>query len=180
MYRFKIIQRFVTEKFIPLMAFLLHKWLFMGWMALVHPFFVSVTEVNHNPKDKTLEIACKTFTDDLETSIQKSGNVKLDLSNPKDHEAAERLVGDYIKKHLQLKVDGKPVQLEFVGFERENEAVWSYLQVSNVASVKKIEIYTSVLFEASDKQINLLHVKVNGDRKSTKLDYPATDASFSF
>jgi hypothetical protein len=162
------------------MALVFHKWLFMGWMALVHPFFVSVTEVNHNAKDKTIEIACKTFTDDLETSIQKSGNVKIDLTNPKDHQAAEKLVEDYIKKHLHLKVDGKPVQLEFIGFERESEAVWSYFQVSNVASVKKIEINTSVLFEASDKQINLLHVTVNGNRKSTKLDYPATDASFAY
>lgn len=162
------------------MAFVLHKWLFTGWMALVHPFFVSVTEVNHNPKDKTIEIACKTFTDDLETSIQKSTNVKLDLMNPRDQEAAEKAVGDYIKKHFHLKVDGKPVQLEFIGFERENEAIWSYLQVSNIASLKKIDISTSVLFEASDKQINLLHVKVNGDRKSTKLDYPATNATFEY
>lgn len=162
------------------MAFVLHKWLFMGWMALVHPFFVSVTEINHNAKDKTLEIACKTFTDDLETCIQKTANVKIDFSNLKDEEEAKRLVGDYIKKHFHLKVDGKPVQVELLGFERESEAVWSYLQVSNVGSVKRIDVNTSVLFEASDKQINLLHVTVNGNRKSTKLDYPASEASFAY
>lgn len=162
------------------MAFVFHKWLFMGWMALVHPFFVSVTEINHNAKDKTIEIACKTFTDDLETSIDKSFNMKMDLSNPKDSVAADKAVGDYIKKHFHLKVDGRPVQIEFLGFERESEAVWSYFQVSNIPSVKKIEISTSILFEASDKQINLLHVKVNGERKSTKLDYPATNAMFDY
>ena len=59
--RFKIIQRFVTEKFILLMASLLHKWLLVGYMAVVHPFYVSVTEINHNAKDKTIEISCKTF-----------------------------------------------------------------------------------------------------------------------
>jgi hypothetical protein len=162
------------------MAFVFHKWLFMGWMALVHPFFVSVTEINHNAKDKTIEIACKMFTDDLETSIGKSFNMKMDLINPKDTVAADKAVAEYIKKHFHLKVDGKPVQIEFLGFERESEAIWSYLQVTNVPSVKKIEISTSILFEASDKQINLLHVKVNGDRKSTKLDYPATNASFEY
>lgn len=162
------------------MALVFHKWLFMGWMALIHPFFVSVTEINHNSKDKTLEIACKAFTDDLETSISKVYNTKIDLTTVKDQEAAEKLVADYIKKHFHLKVDGKPVQLEFLGFERENEAVWSYFQVTNVASVKKIDVTSSILFEASDKQINLLHVTVNGNRKSIKLDYPATDASFSY
>jgi hypothetical protein len=162
------------------MAFLLHKWLLVGYMALAHPFFISVTEINHNAKDKTIEISCKTFTDDLETCILKTSGVKLDLFRPKDEAQAEKAIADYIKKHLQLKADGKPLQLEFIGFERENEAVWSYFQVSNVPSVKKIDVQTNVLFEASDKEINLLHVTVNGTRKSTKLDYPAASASFEY
>ncbi|MEI8059397.1 MAG: DUF6702 family protein, partial [Ferruginibacter sp.] len=33
-----------------------------------HPLFVSVTEIEHNAKDKTLEISCKIFTDDFENS----------------------------------------------------------------------------------------------------------------
>jgi hypothetical protein len=162
------------------MVFLFHKWLLTGYLALVHPFFVSVTEINHNATDKTIEISCRTFTDDLETAIEKTQKLKLDLTHPKDSVLAAKAVGDYIKKHLQLKADGKPLQLEFVGFERENEAVWSYFQVSNVAAVKKIDITTTVLFEASDKQINFLHVTVGGHRKSTKLDYPSQDAHFSY
>ena len=163
------------------MAFVFHKWLLIGYMALVHPFFVSVTEINHNPKDKTIEISCKTFTDDLEGAIEKTTKVKVDLFNPKDAAAAEKAVNDYIKKHMVIKVDGKPMQLEFIGYERENEATWSYFQVSNVAAApKKVEITTNLLFEASDKQINLLHVTVGGNRKSTKLDYPADFASFEY
>lgn len=163
------------------MVFLLHKWLLAGVMAMAHPFYVSVTEINHNPKDKTIEISCKTFTDDLETALEKTTKVKHDLFNPKDAAATEKAVADYIKKHLQLKSDGKPLQLEFVGYERENEATWSYFQVSNVAAApKKLDIITSILFEASDKQINLLHVTINNNRKSTKLDYPADNATFDF
>ena len=61
------------------------------------------------------------------------------------------------------------------------EIVQSKFQVSNMATApKKIEITTNLLFEASDKQINLLHVTVGGNRKSTKLDYPADFASFEY
>ena len=31
---------------------------------ILHPFFISVTEINHNIKDKSLEVSCKIFTDD--------------------------------------------------------------------------------------------------------------------
>ena len=54
------------------MASILFKWLLIGGLVLkptpstYHPIFVSVTEIEHNAKDKTLEISCKIFTDDLE------------------------------------------------------------------------------------------------------------------
>ena len=62
---------------------------------------------------------------------------KIDLFNPKDQAAVEKAMSDYIKKHLHIKADGKPLQLEFVGYEQENEAMWSYFQVSNVALREK-------------------------------------------
>ena len=162
------------------MALLLHKWLLFGYAAFIHPLFVSVTEINHNAQEKTLEISCKAFTDDLEKAIEKSANVKVDLFNVKDKAATEKAVAEYFKKHLVLKADGKPVQMEFIGFERESEATWSYFQVNNVSSLKKIEVTDNILYEASNDQINLLHVTVNGNRKSTKLDFPNTHAAFDF
>ena len=35
-----------------------------GTIAL-HPYYISVVEINHNPTDKTLEISCKIFTNDF-------------------------------------------------------------------------------------------------------------------
>lgn len=161
------------------MAFLLHKWL-VATVALIHPFFVSVTEVNHNSKEKTLEISCKTFADDLEKAIDNTAKLKVDLFNIKDSAIAEKGISDYIKKHLVIRIDGKPAQLEFIGFEREGDALWSYYQVSNVSSVKKIDVNNTILHETSTDQINLMHVTVGGVRKSSKLDYPASEAIYNF
>jgi hypothetical protein len=38
----------------------------------------------------------------------------------------------------------------------------------------------SILYEAYDKEINLMHVTVGGERKSTRLNYPDKEASFQF
>ena len=175
------------------MSILLFKWFFISVLAGAspafasqaspagnHPFFISVTEINHNQADKNLEISCKIFTDDFEAALSKSTGLKIDLFNPKDKQAMEKHISAYFKKHLLIKLDNRQVILEFVGFERENEAVWSYLQVSNTTAPKKMDILNDLLYESFDQQINLVHVSVANNRKSSKLNYPETQISFQF
>ena len=146
----------------------------------LHPFHVSVVEINHNAADKTLEISCKIFTDDFEKVLAQNYKAKADLINPPDKAAMDTLVKKYIISHVSLSADGKPVKLSYLGFERENEAVYSYVQADNIASVKRIDISNKLMHDIFTDQVNLMHVTVGGNRKSTKLDYPATQASFSF
>ncbi|HEY1872381.1 MAG TPA: DUF6702 family protein [Chitinophagaceae bacterium] len=145
-----------------------------------HPYYVSVVEINHNATDKTLEISCKIFTNDFEETLEKNYKTRVDLVNPADKAAMDKLVSDYIKKHLSLQVDSKQVNFSYVGFEKEDEAIYSYFQIDNVASLKKLNVVNSILHDFSDQQINIVHCIVGGKRQSTKLDYPKTDASFQF
>ncbi|MBS1915953.1 MAG: hypothetical protein JST87_06720 [Bacteroidetes bacterium] len=145
-----------------------------------HPLYVTVTEINHNAKDKTLEVSCKIFSNDFEAAILKTFNKTVDLSSAKQKAENDKLIDEYINKHLQLKVDGKPVTLQFVGSEQESEATWCYLQVNNVPSVNKLIINNTLLYESFNNEINLMHVTVSGNRKSTKLNAPDAVAEFDF
>ena len=177
------------------MVILLYKWLLLLPALLAggpsaplntnsmarHPLFVSVTEMNYNAADKDLEISCKIFTDDFEKTLSAIYHTKVDLSAPSGKSEADKYVKDYIKNHLVLKLDNKPVTLDYVGFEKENDATWSYFQVSNAGTApKKIDIVNSILYESYDKQMNLMHVTVGGNRKSTRLSYPDKEASLQF
>ncbi len=145
-----------------------------------HPIYVSVTEIEHNAKDKTLEISCKIFTDDFEKTLRKAYKTYVDLLQPKDKNAMNNLVKDYVTKHLQLKVDGKAVALEFIGYEQEEEGIVSFYQVKNIPAVKKLDITDNILFEYKKEQISIIHTIVNGNRKSTKLVNPEDKYSFVF
>ncbi|MEP7254657.1 MAG: DUF6702 family protein [Ferruginibacter sp.] len=168
------------------MAGFLFKWLLIGGFLLTppaqvsHPIFVSVTEIEHNAKDKTLEISCKIFTDDFEKALRQQYNTHIDLLNPKEKAAMEKLVSGYVLKHLAIKADGKSVILQYLGYEQQEEGIVSFFQVNNISSVKKIEVTDNILFEYKKEQISLIHVIVNGDRKSTKLVNPEEKASFEF
>jgi hypothetical protein len=146
----------------------------------VHPLYISVTEINHNAKDKILEVSCKIFTNDLETVLEKMTGAKVDISAPKDKVASDKLIAGYVERHLRLKVDGKPVQLHFVGSENEEDGTWSYFQVNDVPTVKRIDAGNDLLYDSFAQQINIMHVTVGGQRQSTRLDCPAANATFQY
>jgi len=167
-------------KWLSLSAFLFFNNTNESEATKLHPLYVTVTEINHNAKDKTLEISCKIFTNDFEAALEKATHSKIDLSQPKDKDVADKLVSDYIEKHFQIKVDSKPVILQFIGSEKQTDATWSYFQVNNISSVKKIEIMNNLLYETFDGQIAIMHVMVSGNRQSTKISSPQVNASFDF
>ncbi|RYG00720.1 MAG: hypothetical protein EOO02_14300 [Chitinophagaceae bacterium] len=145
-----------------------------------HPLHVSVTEINHNETDKTLEISCKMFTDDFERILTQQYKTKVDLINPPDRAAMEKIVSDFILRHVSIKTDGRPAKLIYLGYEKDNDAIYSYFQADDIKAVKKLEISTNIFHDLFTDQINLVHVIVGGKRKSYKLDYPQKDAQFNF
>ena len=151
--------------------------LFSG--AAHHPIYVSVTEIEHNAKENTLEISCKIFTGDLETVLIKNNKIKVDLLAPTDKKAMEALVKNYIQQHLKIKVNEKPVQLSFVGYEQNEETIQSYFQIDEVKSIKSMEITDNILYEYKSEQISIIHVVVDGKRKSTKLNNPEDTFKYS-
>ncbi|MBI5856742.1 MAG: hypothetical protein HZB42_03745 [Sphingobacteriales bacterium] len=146
----------------------------------LHPFHVSVVEINHNAVNKTFEVSCKIFTDDFEKVLAQNYKTRVDLINPPDKAAMDTLVKKYIFSHLSISADNKATQLNYVGFEREAEAVYGYVLVNNIQSVKKVDVNNKLMHDLFTDQVNIIHVIVGGERKSTKLDYPETTAKFEF
>ena len=166
------------------MASILYKWLIVfalaGSFSSHHPLFISVTEIEFNSTNKALQITCKIFIDDFETALRKKYNTKVDLIDEKFKTAMNPLVNDYIQKHLSIITDGKPASLQFLGFEQQEEGIISYYEAKNVAQVQKMEVVNNILYEYQSQQMGIIHVMVNGERKSTRLNNPDSTVSFMF
>ena len=166
------------------MASILYKWLLAfaltNFGVNPHPIFVSVTEIEHNAVNKTLEISCKVFVDDFEKSLRKKYSTKIDLQDAKLKTEMSRLVKDYIQKHLSISMDGKKASLQFLGFELQEEGVICYFEAKNIAKVESVELINNILYEDNPQQMGIIHIMVNGVRKSSRLDNPNEKVSFSF
>jgi hypothetical protein len=145
-------------------------------MTSLHPLHLSSMDINYTTKPGTLEISCRLFTDDLEDALKKQFKVPTDLSAPAKHKAMDELLKKYIAMHLKFQANGKPLAIHYLGFEKDREAVIVYIESVPIKSLKKLEVYNTLMYDLFDDQTNIMHVVVNGKRKSDKLDYPETKA----
>lgn len=144
----------------------------------VHEFHLSLMEINHNAESKSLEISIKLFTDDLMVALQQTGAPKMEIGTEEEPPEANEYIESYLKRHFQLMVNGKPVQVTYLGKEAELDATWCFVEVKDVKKVQLLEVENNLLLEAFDDQTNMVNSNVNGRKKSgiarkgnTKLEF---------
>jgi hypothetical protein len=150
------------------------------WLNIFHPFYVSVTEIDHNQKTKTVQVSVRVFFDDFENALDKRYKTNINILKPKDRKQVDGLISDYIKNHLQIKANNKLLTLKYLGYQIEEDAAWCYFESGKIENIQKLDIQNEILFEQHDSQINMIHATVNGKRKSTKLDNPEKSVAFSY
>ncbi|MFL0682432.1 MAG: DUF6702 family protein [Algoriphagus aquaeductus] len=131
-----------------------------AWMTVLHPFFISLTEMRYNPESKKMEIAQKIFWDDLEVALASEFKEKVDFLKPKDKAKLESQVKTYLLKYNQVWVNGKSVTLTYLGYEVEEDAAWFYLESSVVELPKSVEVQNTLLLKDFEGQQNIVHVYV--------------------
>jgi hypothetical protein len=154
--------------------------LFTAMFTLLHPFFVSVIDINHNEKEATIEISVRCFTNDLEKMIAADTKTTIDLSQPSQKSKGDALLKAYLTKRLNLSVNGNKSSLEYVGFEIQKESTWTYFEIKNIKQLNQLNVLCEVLFGVNDQQINIFHVNAKGNRKSYELIYPKNTTQFNF
>lgn len=144
----------------------------MVYSFALHPYHVGSVEFSYNQKSKTFEITGRFFMDDLENAINKKYGKSAHFLNPKSEKEMQQLVKNYADEYLKLKVNNQILKVNYVGYQEDRESVNIYLESDPVANPKKIETAVSFLYNLFDDQMNIIHIVINAQRKSEKLNYP--------
>lgn len=144
-----------------------------------HPFYLSVTDMKYNEKNKSMEIACKMFTNDLESALKKTTGKKVDILNAKDKKEVEKILFDYIQKRLTINLNGKTRTLKYIGYEKEDDVIWTYMEIEKCEKPKQLNVTTSLLYDFLKEQINLVSIEVSGNKQSSKVSNPDKEIKFS-
>ena len=157
------------KKFFLLFTFLLT---FLVSAKPIHPYHVGSVEINYNAKTKTFEISAKFFLDDLENSLNAKYNKTLHFGEEKSKAGLDQTLENYFAEYFKLKSNNKFLKINYLGFEEDKESVNVYLESEATEMPKKVETAVSLLYSFFDDQMNIVHIIVNGERKSSKLNYP--------
>jgi hypothetical protein len=149
---------------------------------LLHPLYVSITQISYNTQSKNVEIAIKVFADDLEKAVSAANNNKaLHLNTKQELTNADVLIQNYLLKSFKLKLNGKAVNLKWIGKEYEtDDATWCYFEVPSRQTIKTIAVQNTIFTEIYSKQNNIVQVQTAKGKKSLLLGKDNFEGTLSF
>ncbi|WP_289024318.1 DUF6702 family protein [uncultured Salegentibacter sp.] len=143
--------------------------LLSGFKSGAHEFYLSVTEIEYNRQQQSLQIITRVFIDDFQNVLNQRYGAKLQLSEEAEEGAIAGNISKYFQQKLKLRVHGEELQLNYLGKEYDADQLILYIEVENVTPFNNIEVTNSILTDLFDDQKNIVHVKVNDKTKSLLL-----------
>ncbi|MDF2931364.1 MAG: hypothetical protein K0R36_695 [Chryseobacterium sp.] len=137
-----------------------------------HPYHVGSVEINYNSKSKTFEVTGRFFLDDLENGLTEKYGKPFHFNDEKYKSQLNIALKNYCTEYFKLKTNNQFLKVNYVGYEEDSESVNVFLESETVNNPKKVEAAVSFLYNLFDDQINIVHIIVDGNRKSEKLSYP--------
>ena len=75
------------------------------------------------------------FVNDLEETLRKLNNKPIDLINGTNKVELNKLLESYLNSHFKLKLNGKEMKFNFIGFEIEKDVAWIYVEYKQVKTI---------------------------------------------
>lgn len=147
--------------------------------VLAHPFYVSVTEIRADSQKMSLSISCRMFTDDLESALGQLYKRPFDLQRSSSDSAVIKHLNEYIQTRFSVGINGNMQRFTFLGFEKEDESTWCYLESENFVGLGPVTVTNRLLYDFLPDQVNIIHLYLNGQRQSTRLVNPEKTAGFT-
>ncbi len=146
----------------------------------LHKFYVSVTQIDYNKEQRSLQIITRVFVDDIEDLLQERYDDSIVLNTKEEKSKVDGYLYKYLTQKLKIKVNGNDVSFTFLGKEFEDDLVICYLEIENITSLENIEISNEILMDLFEEQQNIVHVKKENQRKSLILEKGKSNGLLNF
>lgn len=153
----KLVRTAVLLMLLPLFAF-----------TGAHKFYISVTNVDYSEKDEAVQIITRVFIDDMNAVLKERYGIITALGTDKESTIDKEYLEKYLRAKFLVEINGATAKYDFIGHKYDTDMVICYLEVPNVPlkTLRQIGIVNEILTDIYDDQQNVVHMKVNGKKKS--------------
>jgi len=149
------------------------KWLIFLFLPLVaftglHKFYISVTQVAYSQEEEALQITSRIFIDDFESVLKERYGLEPHLATKAEDPDADSYVEKYLRSKFLVSINGKPISFNYLGKQYDNDILVCYFEIPNVPfeSLHSLEIENDLLTDLYEEQKNIVHIFINGEKKS--------------
>ena len=154
-----------------------------AWLApeaQSHPVYTSLTTIEWNSADNSLEIILEIQAHELADALQKTA-----LTVPRvrqSHAPLDRAgqIASLIDKNIGLKIAGKLVKPAFIGSETVGSNIFVYLEADWPSAPPSITYLNTLFLDTQRGQINSVIVKVAGKQQAAEIDKNTGPITFVF
>ncbi len=145
-----------------------------------HKYYISVSNATYSKEAKSVQMITRFFIDDLEDVINARISNPIKLGDKSTIQDVYPYLKDYLNKKLQVKIDGKNTMPNFLGAEYESDQIVLYIEIPAEDIPEEITMKFNAFIELFEEQKNLVHLKINGKRKTMLFDINKSTDSVKF
>ena len=145
-----------------------------------HKYYLSLTQIEYNKNQKSLEVIINVFMDDIELAINKEYAIDLNLTTKDELKDADVYFHNYLTKNLTFTIDNDIVTYNYIGKEYEGDLVYFYLEIAVKENPKSLEVFNTILLTYFEQQQNIVKFKNDSKRQSKILTKNTNKALLKF
>lgn len=119
-----------------------------------HNYHTSLTRIDFNKAEKSLEIEINLFNHDLERVIEVKTKKRFDLEKSKE---IDKYLLEYLNETFVIKDARDSVKkLVWVGKEMNTDMTTFFLEIDNIENFEGLKLQNKIFFESFVEQVNLV------------------------
>ena len=128
--------------------------------TFAHNYHTSLTRIDYNSSEKSLEIEINLFNHDLEIVLAAVNKKRFELEKSK---AVEQMLFEYLQKNFIVS-DENIKTMNWVGMEIKADMTTAFIEIKEIDTLDNLKIKNKVFFESYKEQTNLVSLH-DGEKK---------------
>jgi hypothetical protein len=146
-----------------------------------HKYYVSITDMEYNSDKNSIDVSMMLTAHDFEHLLEKHFDKTIHIEDVNDTSNVGLFIQKYISEKFKVFSNNLICSFEYLGKEVNlKEELFLYFSFNGVANPLSISVQSSVMFELSKEQQNIVHYKYKDRTKSVTLVSSKNEAEINF